>query len=72
MRLMHEQLRRIRETTTPEVRANLLRKHMHTAMEQMRAMQGMTTEGSAPGECLRRSAIPGVLGGAVAMLSAKH
>ena len=41
MKLMQEQMRRIRETKSPEVRATLLREHMHTMMEQMRAMSAM-------------------------------
>ena len=41
MKLMQEQMRRIRETKSPEVRATLLREHMHTMMEQMRAMRAM-------------------------------
>ena len=34
MKLMQEQVRRIRETKSPEVRATLLREHMHTMMER--------------------------------------
>ena len=41
MKLMQEQMRRIRSTKSPEVRATLLREHMHTMMEQMRAMRAM-------------------------------
>ena len=41
MKLMQQQMRRIRETKSPEVRATLLREHMHTMMEQMRAMRAM-------------------------------
>ena len=38
MKLMQEQMRRIREAKSPEVRAKLLREHMHTMMVQMQAM----------------------------------
>lgn len=41
MKLMQEQMRRIRATKSPEVRATLLREHMHTMMEQMQAMRAM-------------------------------
>ena len=41
MKLMQEQMRRIRATKSPEARARLLREHMHTMMEQMRAMRAM-------------------------------
>ena len=41
MRLMQEQMRRIRATKSPEVRARLLREHMHTMMRQMQAMRAM-------------------------------
>jgi hypothetical protein len=41
MKLMQEQMRRIRATKNPEVRATLLREHMHTMMEQMQAMRAM-------------------------------
>ncbi len=56
MRLMHEQLRRIRETTSPEVRVNLLREHMRTMMDQMRAMRAMDgriTSGMMPRGLMR-------------------
>ena len=38
---MQEQMRRIRATKNPEVRARLLREHMHTMMRQMQAMRAM-------------------------------
>ena len=41
MKLMQGQMRRICETKSPEVRAKLLREHMRTMMEQMRAMSVM-------------------------------
>ena len=41
MKLMQEQMRRIRSTKSPELRATLLREHMHTMMEQMQAMRAM-------------------------------
>ncbi len=41
MKLMQEQMRRIRETKSPEMRAKLLREHMHTMMRQMQAMRAM-------------------------------
>ena len=41
MKLMQEQMRRIRATKSPELRATLLREHMHTMMEQMQAMRAM-------------------------------
>ena len=41
MKLMQEQMRRIRATKSPELRATLLREHMHTMMEQMHAMRAM-------------------------------
>ncbi len=41
MKLMQEQMRRIRATKSPEARATLLREHMHTMMEQMQAMRAM-------------------------------
>ncbi len=41
MKLMQEQMRRIRATKSPELRAALLREHMHTMMEQMHAMRAM-------------------------------
>ena len=51
MKLMQEQMRRIRSTKSPELRATLLREHMHTMMEQMqamRAMGGRMTSGMMP------------------------
>ncbi|MFP5248944.1 MAG: hypothetical protein ACLGP3_03860 [Acidobacteriota bacterium] len=39
MRLMQEQMRRIRETNSPAERARLLREHMQTMLEQMQAMR---------------------------------
>ena len=42
MKLMQEQMRRIRATKSPELRATLLREHMHTMMEQMQAMRAMS------------------------------
>lgn len=41
MRLMREQMNRIHRTTRPKERARLLREHMHTMLEQMRAMRAM-------------------------------
>ncbi len=41
IKLMQEQMRRIRATKSPELRARLLREHMHTMMEQMQAMRAM-------------------------------
>ncbi len=41
MKLMQEQMRRIRETKSPAIRAKLLREHMHTMMDQMQAMRAM-------------------------------
>ncbi len=38
-------MRRIREAKRPEVRAKLLREHMHGMMEQMQAMQEIPMEG---------------------------
>ena len=41
MKLMQVQMRRIRATKSPELRATLLREHMDTMMEQMQAMRAM-------------------------------
>jgi hypothetical protein len=41
MKLMQEQMRRIRATKSPELRATLLREHMRTMMEQMQIMRAM-------------------------------
>ncbi len=41
MKLLQEQMRRIREAKTPAERSKLLREHMHTMLEQMRAMRSM-------------------------------
>ena len=41
MKLLQEQMRRIREAKTPAERSKFLREHMHTMLEQMRAMRSM-------------------------------
>ena len=41
MKLLQEQMRRIREAKTPTERSKLLREHMRTMFEQMRAMRSM-------------------------------
>lgn len=41
MRLLQEQMRRIRETTNPAERSRLLREHMQTMIAQMWAMRPM-------------------------------
>ena len=41
MKLMQQQMRRIRETKSPQLRAKLLREHMNTMMAQMQAMRAL-------------------------------
>ena len=41
MKLMQEQMRRIREAKSPAERQKLLREHMQSMMEQMRAMRAL-------------------------------
>lgn len=46
MRLMHEQMMRIREAKSPVEREKLMREHMQTMLEQMRAMRAMGGSGN--------------------------
>ena len=41
MRVMQEQMYRLHEAKSPAERSKLLREHMHTMLEQMRAMRAM-------------------------------
>lgn len=68
MRLMREQMMRIHEAKSPAVRERLLREHMLTMREQMRAMKGNTMcgmmgRGTMSGG-MNRGAHEGMMGGA--------